>query len=140
MNSRVLVLGTFDILHIGHMIFLKECAQFGWVIVGLSTDANAQSKRVPIMSYLEREAALLLLPWVDVVVPKGEAAAHPVIQDVRPDMIAYGSDWTEAGWLEENQLDIEWLVDQRIGLRRVNNPGAMSTTEIIERARLSDGL
>jgi glycerol-3-phosphate cytidylyltransferase-like family protein len=121
------------------MMFLKECAQFGWVIVGLSTDPNASRKRAPVMSYLEREAALSLLPWVDVVVPKSEASAEPIIYDVRPDMLVYGSDWTEEEWMAENLLDINWLVDQRIGIRKLHNPGFMSTTEIIERVFRSRG-
>ncbi len=133
MNDRVLVLGTFDILHFGHMEYLRECSRLGLVTVGLSTDANASRKRQPIMSYLERERALYMSPRVDRVVPKSEVSAKPIIYDVRPDVLTYGSDWGGFAWLLENKIDLYFLVEQAIDLVEIHNRGVMSTTEIIDR-------
>jgi cytidyltransferase-like protein len=38
MNKRIFVSGCFDILHSGHIAFLKEAAQFGDLYVGLGSD------------------------------------------------------------------------------------------------------
>ncbi len=133
MSDRVLVLGTFDILHLGHMYYLQECARLGQVTVGLSTDANASRKRSPIMSYLEREATLLLMPWVDAVVPKSETSAKPVIYDVAPYLLTFGSDWHRDAWLLENEIDDEWLDLAWIFVEEIHNPQTMSTTTIIDR-------
>ncbi len=137
MSDRVLVLGTFDILHYGHMLYLQECAKLGAVTVGLSTDANASRKRVPIMGYRERRLPLHMLPWVDAVVPKGEAEAKPIIYDVRPDVMTYGTDWELFDWLKENQIGLGWLDSQRIDLVEIHNPRVMSTTTIIGRVLFS---
>jgi cytidyltransferase-like protein len=37
-NKKVFVSGCFDILHSGHIAFLKEAAQFGELHVGLGSD------------------------------------------------------------------------------------------------------
>jgi D-beta-D-heptose 7-phosphate kinase/D-beta-D-heptose 1-phosphate adenosyltransferase len=126
-------MGTFDILHYGHLIYLEECALIGDVIVGLSTDANALSKRSPIMSYSERATSLALMTCVKKIVPKDEPSAKPIISVVDPHILTYGSDWTKYGWLRENLINLHWLEEQGIALHEIRNTQVISTTEIIER-------
>ena len=125
--------GTFDLLHYGHMRFLKECAYLGHVTVALSTDANAERwKRRPIMSFDERAEALLHLPYVDVVVPKDRKELYPIFFNIGGDLIAYGSDWMLTEWMEANHIR-PWMVTED-QLVEIHNERVVSTTEIIARA------
>lgn len=135
MSNRVLVLGTFDILHFGHVLYLEACTEWGDVIIGLSTDANTLAKRHPIMTYEERAAALYLLSYVKTIIPKDDLSAKPIIEKVKPHVMTYGSDWGKFGWLVENKINLVYLDDQGISLREIYNPEVMSTTEIIERCK-----
>ena len=137
MKPNVLVLGTFDLLHFGHMHFLQQCRTRGIVTVGLSSDVNASRQRRPIMDYAERTTTLLMLPWVQYVHIKSEASARPIIEKLKPHIMVYGSDWEEADWLAENEITIKYLEEKDIVLAKIPHPQLMSTTTIIERAALS---
>ena len=135
MRHRVLVPGTFDLLHYGHMRFLKECATMGVVTVALATDKHCHPKRKPIMTYYERREALLHLPYVDTVTPKNEMPLIPIILETKAHIVCYGSDWDKWEWRRINGLtsDNLWLVHTTEFIV-INNPMVISTTEIIARA------
>jgi len=122
MKPNVLVLGTFDLLHFGHMLFLQKCRIRGVVTIGLSSDINASRQRKPIMDYAERTIALLMLPWVQYVHIKNEASAKPIIEKIKPHIVVYGSDWEEAEWLEENEITNKYLEEKNVLLAEISNP------------------
>ncbi len=67
----VLVGGCFDILHLGHVRFLKEAKKYGTVIVVLESDANVtkyKGKNRPIHKQSERAEVLASLETVDHIV------------------------------------------------------------------------
>ena len=137
MKPRALIFGTFDLLHLGHLKFLKECATSWEVIVGLSTDTNATRKRKPILTYHEREATLYELPWVAKVVPKDTPSAKPLITQERPLFLAYGSDWEKSAWLNENEINLVYLDEMAINLVVLVNDNILSATDIIDRVKKS---
>ena len=51
MGLTVYTGGTFDLLHAGHVKFLRRCAEFGRVVVALNTDEFVEQYkgRKPIM-------------------------------------------------------------------------------------------
>ncbi|MEO5572236.1 MAG: adenylyltransferase/cytidyltransferase family protein, partial [Bacteroidia bacterium] len=57
MNKKVFVTGCFDMLHSGHVAFLKEAASFGDVYVCIGTDENVKQikGRYPVTSQNERK-------------------------------------------------------------------------------------
>lgn len=63
---RVIVAGTFDLLHIGHQQLLKEAFDIagssGTVLIGLTTDAFASRKSHPVSSYDIRKQNLV--SWI----------------------------------------------------------------------------
>jgi len=133
MRSKVLVPGTFDILHYGHMRFLSECAELGHVTVALSTDDHAtQSKRRTVMTYMERRESLLHLPYVNLVTPKDQKELYPIILATGASTVCYGSDWDTEGWVRMNGLKPELLVN--VTFVKIPNPQVISTTELIARA------
>lgn len=70
----VLVGGCFDILHLGHVRFLKAAKKYGMVIVALESDANVvrrkgvnrpihkQAQRAEVLAHLESVDYVILLP------------------------------------------------------------------------------
>jgi len=132
MRRKVLVPGTFDLLHYGHMRFLAECAKLGPVTVALATDEHAHAKRAPIMMYHERKEALLHLPYVDMVTPKEIKSLVPTIFLTKADIVCYGSDWDSAEWSRLNGVEDRAYL-QMVAFTCVKNPMVISTTEIISR-------
>ncbi|MGE5797538.1 MAG: adenylyltransferase/cytidyltransferase family protein [Ignavibacteria bacterium] len=65
-RSKVFVTGCFDMLHSGHIAFLKEAAGYGEVYVGLGSDANVYNLkgRYPVNSQAERKYVLEALSCV----------------------------------------------------------------------------
>jgi len=133
MRSKVLVPGTFDILHYGHMRFLSECAELGHVTVALSTDDHAtQSKRRTVMTYMERRESLLHLPYVNLVTPKDTKNLGPIILATSANIVCYGSDWDTEGWWLMNGLKPETF--PTVAFTKIRNDQVISTTELIARA------
>jgi len=136
MSSQVLVLGTFDIFHVGHLQFLQRAQVLGWITVGLASDWLArQTKRRTIQNYPTRRLMLTQLGYP--VIAKEAIGALTIVNYVKPDVIAFGSDWTRADWLKHNALSESQLTERDIDLVRITNPDIESTTAIIERAAAS---
>lgn len=94
--KKVLTYGTFDLLHIGHINFLKRARALGdYLIVGLSTDAfNATQGQKTTYPYDERKAILSALRFVDVVIP--ERTLEQKLDDITEyeiDVLAMGDIW-----------------------------------------------
>ena len=130
--------GTFDLLHAGHIAFLRRCAELGRVVVSLNTDEfiSAYKGRPPVMSFAEREAVLLGCRYVDEVVPnRGGADSKISIEDVEPYLIVIGSDWARRNYYEQMGFDQDWLDARGIGLVYIPYTKGISTTDIKSRMR-----
>ena len=90
--------GCFDILHVGHIRYLKAAKDLGDVlIVGLNTDASVKRLKGndrPINSESDRAEVLLALEAVDHVVLFGEQTAESLIAEVKPNIYVKGGDYT----------------------------------------------
>ena len=66
LRKKVFVSGCFDMLHSGHVAFLKEAAQYGDVYVGLGSDRTIRELkgREPVNSEDERAYMLAALKFV----------------------------------------------------------------------------
>ena len=73
-GKKVFVTGCFDMLHSGHVAFLKEAAQYGDVYVGLGSDETVYNLkgRYPVNNQDERKYMLDALDCVkEVLINKG---------------------------------------------------------------------
>lgn len=143
--------GTFDLFHVGHVKFLKQCQAYGLVVVGLnSDDFTERFKRRPIIAYEDRLAVVRACRYVDYVVPNhGDAdstlAITALIEDgFRIKMIGHGSDWPlyltvdgqEVGLMKQMNLSGEWLKEKGIIMLVVHRePDSVSTTNLLEKVR-----
>jgi D-beta-D-heptose 7-phosphate kinase/D-beta-D-heptose 1-phosphate adenosyltransferase len=95
----VLTNGVFDILHVGHLRYLRQAKALADVlVVGVNTDASVRTLKPgrPINPEAERAELLAALRPVDYVVLFAEATADALIAALRPDVYAKGGDYTPA--------------------------------------------
>lgn len=135
--SRVYTGGTFDCFHAGHVAFLRACAEYGEVWVGLNTDEfAARYKRKPIFSYGERYDVLWSCRYVTHVVEnEGGEDSCPAILRAMPRYIAHGDDWTGPELMEQMGLRQSWLDEHGIEMLYIPYTKGISTTDLIERIR-----
>ncbi len=90
--------GCFDILHIGHVKYLKESKKFGDIlIVGLNSDSSVKKLKGdnrPINNEQDRAGILDELKSVDYVVIFEEDSPKELIDIIKPDIYTKGADYT----------------------------------------------
>lgn len=119
--------GCFDILHVGHVKYLKEAKKLGDIlIVGLNSDKSIASLKPfrPIIPETERAEILSSLEMVDYVVIFSEETPYELIKRIKPDILVKGGDWKR-----ENIVGSD-LVPVVLSLSFVEG---ISTSEIIQR-------
>ena len=83
-----------DILHEGHINILKKANELGDVTVGLLTDeAIASYKKIPHLSYKQREIVLKNIKFVNKVVPQDTLDYRKNLLAIKPDFVVHGDDW-----------------------------------------------
>ena len=89
--------GCFDIIHVGHVRYLKEARELGDVlVVGLNSDISVRTikgSNRPIVPQGERAEVLSSLKYVDYVVIFGEPDPYNTIAAIKPDVLVKGGDW-----------------------------------------------
>ncbi len=127
--------GCFDILHAGHVEFLKRCRrEASLLVVGLNSDTSVRTlgKGIdrPINNTENRAAVLSALECVDYVVRFEEAEPEALIRKIRPDVLAKGQDWADKGVVGREFVE-------SIGGRVVLLPlvEGLSTSKLIEQIR-----
>lgn len=133
-----LVLGTFDVLHWGHVLFLNEAARYGEVTVGVSSDELVlqQKGARPLFTLTERQAALETLGYKTIARTTGDA--RTVFDQVKPSLFVCGNDWLarpDESHLESAGLTVPFLNQSGVTLVYVPREHKMSSSEIIKRAR-----
>src|SRR5262245_44222874 len=95
----VLANGCFDLLHVGHIRYLRAARSLGDVlVVGLNSDASVhrlKGRGRPVMPVSERAELIGALGDVDAVVVFDEDRADALIAALRPDVHAKGTDYCE---------------------------------------------
>lgn len=85
-----------DIMHPGLINIINEGAKYGDVIIGLFTDkAIATHKRLPYLTYEQRETVVRSIHGVADVVPQDDWSYVPNLMKYKPDYIIHGDDWLE---------------------------------------------
>ena len=129
--------GTFDLLHYGHMNFLKQCSKISdRVIVSLNTDEFIfkYKNKYPIMTYNERKRSLEGIRYVDEVIPNiGGEDSKPAILSVHPNIVAIGDDWAKKDYFAQMNFTQDWLDKLNISLIYIPYTTGISSTNIKER-------
>lgn len=100
-DSIVFTNGCFDVLHRGHIEFLKFCkAQGNTVVVGLNSDSSVKTIKGPdrpIHNQNDRAAVIGALETVDYITVFDEPDPLDLIKKVKPDVLVKGQDWAQKG-------------------------------------------
>jgi D-beta-D-heptose 7-phosphate kinase/D-beta-D-heptose 1-phosphate adenosyltransferase len=134
-NGRVVVFtnGVFDILHPGHIRYLREARALGdLLIVGVNSDrsvkALGKAPGRPINPEQERVEVLEALASVDSVVLFDDDTPHEIIKAMQPDILVKGADWGENAIVGRDVVEARGGKVVRIALAE-----GYSTTSIINK-------
>ncbi len=102
----VYTVGTFDLLHVGHLALLNHCKALGdFVAVGVASDevVNRYKPNVPVVPLEQRMEMLDALSCVDIVRPYHELEYVSGCRAVGVDIFVIGEDWGS----KSHNLDVE---------------------------------
>ena len=92
----VYTVGTFDLLHVGHLALLNQCKLLGNIlVVGVASDAvvNMYKPNVPVVPLEQRVEMLQALSCVDIVRPYYQLEYVTGCKEVNLDIFVVGEDW-----------------------------------------------
>jgi rfaE bifunctional protein nucleotidyltransferase chain/domain len=130
----VLANGCFDTLHVGHVRYLEGAkAEGDLLVVGVNADASVRPMKGPGRPILDESARALLvaaLRVVDYVLIFPEPNVEKLLEELRPDVHAKGTDYTADSVPER-------AVAARLGIRVaiVGDPKDHSTRALLDAIR-----
>ena len=109
---KVMATGTFDLLHLGHIYFLKEAKKLGDTLsVVVATDSTVRRlKHEPINPEVIRLNLINELKIVDEAYLGYEDDMYEIVQEIKPDIIALGYD----------QIHDEENIKSELNKRKIN--------------------
>jgi D-glycero-beta-D-manno-heptose 1-phosphate adenylyltransferase len=131
----VLANGNFDLLHVGHVRYLRGAKELGGkLIVAINSDESVRvlkGEGRPVMPAEERAEIVAALNDVDAVVIFPELDVRALIREIRPDVQAKGTDYTVDS-VPERDAVAEY--GGRVAI--VGDPKNHSTSEILRARRV----
>lgn len=130
--------GCFDLLHVGHVDLLRFCKTCGdIVVVGLNSDASVRENKGPsrpVLNEQERASLLEAIEYVDYIVIFDEKDPSKLIEQIRPDVLVKGQDYT-GKWVCGREFV------ESCGGRVLLAPlrSGYSTTNVIQRIEVCNG-
>ena len=95
MVKKVVAMGSFDILHCGHIAYLKSAKKLGdYLIVIVARNSNIKKikGREPVFDEKARIEMINSLKMVDKAVIGNKGDMYKILKEIRPDIIALGYD------------------------------------------------
>ena len=128
----VYTVGTFDLLHVGHLALLNHCKSLGDILaVGVASDAvvNMYKPNIPVVPLDQRVEMLQSLSCVDLVRPYHELEYISGCKAVNVDIFVIGEDWGN----EPQNIDVNNYL-KKIGkkIAQVSYNSRTSSTKIKE--------
>mgnify|MGYP005665932841 FL=1 len=137
----VYTVGTFDLLHVGHLALLEYCKTLGDTLaVGVASDRVVSSCKpnIPVVPLDQRVEMLRALSCVDIVRPYHKLEYVSGCRELNADIFVIGEDWGS----NPHNLDVETYLRNR-GKKIVQvsyNPRTSSTSikqKTIDQSRMS---
>ena len=124
--------GCFDLLHVGHVRYLEGAKRLGdLLVVGINSDEQVRKLKGegrPLIPERERAEMVAALRAVDLVTIFNEPTVESLLLNIRPDIHAKGTDYTEETVPER---DVVRRYGGRVAI--VGDPKDHSSTEMINR-------
>lgn len=132
-NNKIVVFtnGCFDILHRGHIRYLKKAKKCGDILViGLNTDSSVKTikgPKRPIIPERDRAEILASLNMVDYVVLFSDSTPYNLIKFLKPDILVKGADY------QVSEIAGSDVVKKSGGkVKRITLEKGLGTSEIIK--------
>ena len=127
--------GVFDLLHIGHLYYLKEAKKYGdeLIVVVANDETVRKRKHEPIMPAEERRKLVEALKPVDKAVIGYADDYLKIVEEIKPDIIALGYDQHFEGLEEE--LNKRGIKAKIVRCGRYEDSDLNKTRKIIEKIR-----
>jgi len=126
--------GCFDVLHVGHVDYLRFSKSKGDVlIVGVNDDASVKRLKGPtrpVNGIDDRMEMLAALEMVDAVTSFSEDTPAKIVERVTPHVLVKGQDWADKGVVGR-----EWVEAHGGVVHLAPMVPGKSTTSILERAQ-----
>ncbi len=124
--------GVFDILHIGHIRYLKEAKKLGDVlIVAINSDSSTKhikGPKRPLNKEKDRAEALASLECIDYVIIFNEKDPVKILEKIKPDIHVKGGDY------KVNQIIEKGIVEKNNGkIILIPEIKGYSTTDLIKK-------
>jgi len=130
----VVATGTFDIIHPGHIRYLKEAKKLGTeLVVIVAREKNVKHKPKPVIPEEQRRKVVEAIKYVDKAILGDEKDIFKPIQEIKPDIIALGYDQHfDEKWLE-NELRKRGLKTKVVRINAKEDCELCSTAKIIRK-------
>lgn len=126
----ILANGAFDLLHVGHVRYLRAAKQLGGrLVVAINSDDSVRALKGegrPLVPEDERAEIVAALADVDAVTIFSAPDVREIIRDIHPDIHAKGTDYTK-----ENVPEADLVREHGGRVEIVGDPKKHSTTEFI---------
>ncbi|MBL9078347.1 MAG: adenylyltransferase/cytidyltransferase family protein [Planctomycetes bacterium] len=135
-SGKVVVVtnGVFDLLHVGHTRCLEDARSRGDVlVVAINSDKSAEAlkgKGHPVVEAEERLEVLAALSFVDYVTVFEEGTADLLLEQLRPNLYAKGTDYTLKTLPEKDTLKKHDIKAVFVGDKK-----AHSSSKLIQKIR-----
>ena len=126
--------GCFDLIHLGHIRYLKEAKSLGDILVlGLNTDSSVKllkGESRPIIPEQDRAEILSAMEMVDYIVLFSEETPYNLIKEIKPDILVKGADY------EGKEVVGRDIVEKNGGeVKLIKFEPGKSTTELINKIK-----
>jgi rfaE bifunctional protein nucleotidyltransferase chain/domain len=126
--------GCFDILHVGHVRYLREAKKTADILVlALNSDSSVRSlkgKERPLVPEKERAEIIAALEFIDFVTIFNELTPLELINYLKPDILIKGGDWAEEDVIGREEIK-KW--GGRVAI--IPEVEGKSTTNIVEKVK-----
>ena len=129
----VMVNGAFDLLHSGHVNFLRKAKENGDILmVAVNSDKSIKTYKNPnrpIIPENDRATLIASLFFVDYVTIFNESKALKIIKSIKPGLLVKGN------YYDSVRVDEEVELVKKLGGKvvKINHPAKISTSQIIEK-------
>ncbi|MDI9878819.1 D-glycero-beta-D-manno-heptose 1-phosphate adenylyltransferase [Flectobacillus longus] len=126
--------GCFDIVHLGHIDYLEKARNLGdKLVLGLNTDASVNRLKGPtrpVVNEYARSRMMAAFEFVDTVILFDEPTPLQVIEQVKPDILVKGDDYTV-----ETIVGSDFVLEKGGEVKTISLVEGYSTTSLIQKIK-----
>ncbi|MCK4871257.1 MAG: bifunctional heptose 7-phosphate kinase/heptose 1-phosphate adenyltransferase [Phycisphaerales bacterium] len=133
--------GCFDVIHAGHVGYLREAKGKGNIlVVAVNSDRQVRAQKGegrPIYNERDRLDILSELQCIDYLTIFDEPTVHALLRAIEPDVYIKGGDYRRE---DINEWDLlgQWVEQGKIAVEVVAHRPGLGSTEVIEKANRTE--